>query len=110
MHQISPIKEKILQYIDFMNVSKYKFYQDSGITRGVLDKESGISEDNIAKFIAYAPNVNLDWLLNGKGEMLKTKDAESLTKINGKENGKENGNKRNLQNSLPSNLHYVSDV
>jgi hypothetical protein len=43
-------------------VSKYKFYQESGITRGVLDKESGISEDNIAKFIAYAPEVDLSWL------------------------------------------------
>jgi hypothetical protein len=62
MHQISPIKNKILQYIEYKGISKYKFYQESGITRGVLDKESGISEDNIAKFIAYAPEVDLSWL------------------------------------------------
>lgn len=69
MQQISPIKERILQYIDFKGISKYKFYQDTGITRGVLDKDSGISEDNVAKFIAYAKNININWLISGIGEM-----------------------------------------
>ncbi|KGO88416.1 peptidase S24 [Flavobacterium rivuli WB 3.3-2 = DSM 21788] len=40
------------------------------MTRGVLDKETGISEDNIAKFLAYAPNVNAIWLITGAGKML----------------------------------------
>lgn len=71
MRQISPIKNRILQYIDYKNISKYKFYRETGITRGVLDKESGISEENIAKFIAYSDDINLNWLLTGKGEMLK---------------------------------------
>lgn len=82
MQQISPIKERILQYIDYMNVSKYKFYKDSGITRGVLDKESGISEENISKFIAYAPDINLQWLLTGTGSMSKTKSEEKTNKEN----------------------------
>jgi hypothetical protein len=71
MQNISLIKQKILQYIDFIGITKYQFYQKTGITRGVLDKEGGISEDNIAKFIAYYPEVSNDWLLTGKGEMLK---------------------------------------
>lgn len=71
MQNISPIKDRILQFIDYKGISKYKFYQETGITRGVLDKESGISEDNIAKFIAYSDEINLEWLLLGKGEMLK---------------------------------------
>ncbi|AMO19216.1 S24 family peptidase [Flavobacterium columnare] len=71
MQNISPIKDRILQYIDYKGISKYKFYQETGITRGVLDKESGISEDNIAKFIAYSSEINLEWLLLGKGEMIK---------------------------------------
>lgn len=78
MQEISPIKKRILQYIDDKNISKYKFYQESGITRGVLDKTSGISEDNIAKFIAYTPDVNPEWLLTGKGEMLKKEEREIL--------------------------------
>lgn len=80
MRQISPIKNRILQYIDYKNISKYKFYQKTGITRGVLDKESGISEENIAKFIAYSDDIDLNWLLTGKGEMLKT-DNENNDEI-----------------------------
>lgn len=78
MHQISPIKNKILQYIEYKGISKYKFYQESGITRGVLDKESGISEDNIAKFIAYAPDVDLSWLFLDKGTMLKVEEGTEV--------------------------------
>lgn len=80
MRQISPIKNRILQYIDYKNISKYKFYQKTGITRGVLDKESGISEENIAKFIAYSDDIDLNWLLTGKGKMLKT-DNENNDEI-----------------------------
>ena len=72
MQNISPIKEKILKYIESIGISKYQFYQNTGITRGVLDKESGISEENVAKFIAYYPDINTDWLLTGNGEMLKS--------------------------------------
>lgn len=83
MQQISLIKKRILEYLDYKEVSKYKFYQDSGITRGVLDKEGGISEDNIAKFIAYEPNINLEWLILGKGKMLKGDivEEENLSEI-----------------------------
>lgn len=67
----SPIKINILQYLDLMNISAYRFYKDSGITRGVLSQNNGMSEENIAKFLAYAPDVNETWLLTGKGPMLR---------------------------------------
>jgi phage repressor protein C with HTH and peptisase S24 domain len=69
MQDFSPIKKKILEVLDFKGLTKYEFYKKSGITRGVLDKESGISEDNIAKFIAYFPNINLVWLIRNEGKM-----------------------------------------
>ncbi len=75
MQNISLIKQKILQYLDFIGVTKYNFYQKTGITRGVLDKEGGISEDNIAKFIAYYPEINPEWLLTGVGNMIKSEKA-----------------------------------
>lgn len=101
MQQISPIKEKILQYIDLKGISKYKFYQDSGITRGVLDKESGISEDNIAKFIAYDQTINLEWLFTGKGEMFKTKNKEFGIIKDDNKNDNLFDNKPNVQKKLP---------
>ena len=34
MQEKSPIKKNILQYIEYKGISKYKFYQETGITRG----------------------------------------------------------------------------
>jgi phage repressor protein C with HTH and peptisase S24 domain len=70
MQQISSIKQRISEYLSFKGVSDYEFYKNSGIARGVLKKDGGISEDNIAKFIAYAPQINPGWLLTGKSPML----------------------------------------
>ena len=108
MQKNSPIKEKILQYIDYKGFTKYKFYQDSGITRGVLDKESGISEDNIAKFIAYAKDVDLNWLFLDKGEMIKTKDENSVTVSNSDINGDKNGDKPKVKKMLPFESEILS--
>ena len=71
MSKKSLIKRNILQYIDYKRITKYKFYQLTGITRGFLDSSSGSSEETIAKFIAYFKDVNISWLLTGEGNMLK---------------------------------------
>jgi phage repressor protein C with HTH and peptisase S24 domain len=71
MQEISSIKKNILKFIDYKGISKYKFYQMTSITRGVLDQNSGMSEENTAKFLAYFTEVNPEWLLTGVGEMLR---------------------------------------
>lgn len=81
MQEKSLIKQNILQYIEYLGISKYDFYKKSGITRGVLDQTSGISEENTTKFLAYAPEVNIDWLLTGKGKMISSEHSELKTKI-----------------------------
>ena len=81
MQKKSIIKRNILQFLDYKGISKYQFYKDSGITRSVLGKDTGLSEDNIAKFIAKYPEVNIEWLLTGGGKMLKTTERDTLTEI-----------------------------
>ena len=68
----SQIKRNISLYLHKKGVSDYEFYKKSGITRGVLSQPNGISEDNISRFLAYAPDVNVVWLLTGEGEMFNT--------------------------------------
>jgi hypothetical protein len=72
MQEKSIIKQNILKYLDFKGISSYKFYQESGITRGVLGQNNGMSEENTAKFLVYSPDINIEWLLTGKGSMLKS--------------------------------------
>ena len=78
MQEKSPIKKNILQYIEYKGISKYKFYQETGITRGVLDQNNGMSEENTARFIAQYPEVSTDWLLTGKGSMLRRQSAPEV--------------------------------
>lgn len=66
----SPIKQNILRYLAQKGVSAYEFYKESGVARGILQQNNGISEDNIARFLAYAPDVNIEWLITGEGPML----------------------------------------
>lgn len=72
MQEKLPIKQNILQYLEYKGVTKYQYYKESNTTRNVLDQDTGISEENIAKFLAYAPEVSRDWLFENKGPMLKS--------------------------------------
>lgn len=71
MQEKSLIKQNILKFLENKGVSKYQFYKETGITRGVLDQNNGMSEDNTARFLAKYPDINPDWLLTGKGSMLR---------------------------------------
>lgn len=63
-------------------ITPYEFYKESGTTRGILGQNNGISEDNISRFLAYAPDVNVGWLLTGEGNMLKSESDAHNTPPN----------------------------
>lgn len=67
----SPIKQNILHFVDFLGISKREFYAKTGISRGTLESNTGITEDTMAKFIATYPDVSPEWMLTGKGKMTK---------------------------------------
>lgn len=71
----SPIKQRILLFLAKKAVTQYEFYKNTGITRGVLGQNNGISEENISRFLAYYPEVNIEWLMTGRGEMLADDQA-----------------------------------
>lgn len=61
-----------MYFIDFKGIKVSKFYSESGVSYGILTQKSKIAEDNIVKFLTKYPEVNSEWLLTGKGEMLKS--------------------------------------
>ncbi|OQA84953.1 MAG: hypothetical protein BWY27_01378 [Bacteroidetes bacterium ADurb.Bin234] len=69
MQKKSPIKENILYFADSLNISRREFYRKINVSRGTLESASGITEEILSKFIATFPEINLQWLILGKGEM-----------------------------------------
>ena len=67
----SPIKERILKYADTLGISRRKFYTKIGVSRGTLESDSGITEDILVKFITVFPEIDTEWLISGRGEMLR---------------------------------------
>ncbi len=56
-------------------IAKEKFYKKIGVTsanfRGKA-KESDVNSQTIAKIFTEIPDVNIEWLLTGKGEILNS--------------------------------------
>ncbi len=68
---ISPIKQRILFFAGTLGISKRDFYAKIGVSRGTLESRTGITEDVVTKFFATYPEVSIEWLMTGVGEMLK---------------------------------------
>lgn len=79
---ISNIKSRIIKYAEYKGISKRKIYIDTGISNGVLDKSTGLTEDNIDKFISTYGEINIEWLITGSGQMLRNqKPLTTLTDV-----------------------------
>ncbi len=79
MRDFSVIKDNILKYLDYKGISKYKFYQQTGITNGILSQKNGLSEENTLKFLSCFPDINPEWLLTGEGQMIKTEQVSQTS-------------------------------
>lgn len=87
------IKERIIQFIDLKGATKEHFYNKIGMTsanfRGKA-KETPINSTAIENILSEFPDLNLDWLITGKGEM--TKMSTQIVKNEGTTNNQNNIN------------------
>ncbi|MDM1325892.1 helix-turn-helix transcriptional regulator [Myroides odoratimimus] len=72
MKNNSTLKERMLQFIEYKGITKNKFYTETGISNGVLDKKSGLSMETVEKFYSTYPEINEKWILTGEGDMIKS--------------------------------------
>ena len=74
MDKISPIKERILQFIEIKRITKEYFCKRTGISYANLRGKSLFSEiggSQIAEILSNFGEISPEWLLTGKGDMLK---------------------------------------
>lgn len=78
---ISPIKQRILQFVEDLGISKRDFYSFTGISRGTLESKTGITEDTLTKLFAAYPNLSPVWVFTGGGEKLQQQQNEMIREI-----------------------------
>ena len=80
---LAPIKSRLEFFLENQKVPKKTFFSKSGISASNFKGEGRKSElggDKIAKILTSYPVLNPDWLLTGKGDMLRSETSETPTK------------------------------
>lgn len=62
--------ERVVQFIEYKGISKYKFCKDLGFSNKFLDNSSNMGTDKACIILHHYPEINADWLITGRGEML----------------------------------------
>lgn len=84
MDKISPIKERILLFIDNQEITKIDFCEKTSIAYANMKGKGLMSEiggDKIAKILSIYPQLNAEWLLTGKGKMLRGNSTSKSSTI-----------------------------
>ncbi|GIZ15766.1 XRE family transcriptional regulator [Capnocytophaga catalasegens] len=101
------IKERVIQVIEIKGIAKEKFFEKIGVTsanfRGNA-KKTPLNSTTIENILSEIPELNPEWLLTGKGSMLKTESKGSVNQnlvgdnsvqVGGSNNGKIKNNTEN---------------
>lgn len=65
-------KDRLREFLTAQKIGRNKFEENLGIASGYMSTKSAtITSDVIEKTTAAYPSLNLDWLITGKGSMLK---------------------------------------
>ena len=69
------IKKRVVELIEFKGVAKELFFTKIGVTsanfRGNAQK-TPLNSKTIENILSEFPDINLEWLITGKGDMLKS--------------------------------------
>lgn len=75
MNNSAKIKDRMFRYLEINQISKLKFCEITGISYGNVTGKAQKSEfggEQITEILLKFPDINPDWLLLGKGEMLRS--------------------------------------
>lgn len=66
------IVDRIRQIIDYKHICVRKFCIEIGVSNGFLDKVKDVGVEKVVKILNTYPEINPEWLVTGKGEMLRS--------------------------------------
>lgn len=71
--------DRIRQIIDYKNVSVRQFCIEVGIANGFLDKVKDVGSEKLLKILNTYPEISPEWLLTGRGAMLKEEEKKEIS-------------------------------
>lgn len=78
------VKDRLKQYIDYLGISTAEFERTSQIGNGSISKPTTQMRSSTLRLISNAyPELNLDWVRTGRGEMIKDTLSRSIHHVSG---------------------------
>ena len=74
--------KRVLQFIEYKGITKYKFCKDLGFSNKFLDNSSNMGTDNACKILHYFPELSAEWLITGNGERLRNEMKKEVVNAN----------------------------
>ena len=68
----SNARERLLEFIAHKGISQRQFYLTCDLSTGFLTKGKSIGSENLRKISESYPDISLEWLIRGIGNMLKS--------------------------------------
>ena len=83
------VKNRLIAFIKHKHLTKTAFGESIGVSNAfVTSIRRSISPDKVQSIASTYPELNMDWLLYGKGEMLLTNDAADEEERNTESSGR----------------------
>lgn len=69
---MNEVRQRLLKFIEYLGIKKNAFEQTVGMSNGFVNNTNGqIRKRTLDAISAAYPQLNIDWLKNGRGEMIK---------------------------------------
>lgn len=81
---MTTVKERVDEYCKYAKISVREFEKSINVSYGYFYHltKNGVSHDKVKSIISKYPDLNIDWLIYGEGEMLKSQ----VQNVNGHHN------------------------
>lgn len=76
------VKSRLKKFVESQKITISDFEKSINVSNGYVNSISkNIGIDKICMLLENYPNVNLEWLFTGKGEMFKTSTVEEVPEV-----------------------------
>ena len=76
------IKERIVHFIDYLHISQRKFCEKNNLSHTFLSSNGSVVSGTLERFIINYPELNIEWVISGIGDMLKKGPDQAISIYN----------------------------